>query len=371
MIEIVYNKPKSDTVSKGDIKLPKSVRQVGKGSDMRKIYIEDYVMSYINGLAKKSEDKLMVGVLLGNSMNDGEQYLFIKGAIKVRDFTYNEGRIIFSDKSWSGIYEDIKKYFNTLNIMGWFVILDDIGEYHFGNMKKTHIDNFAGNDKTFFVFETDRGEGSFYFYENGDMVRENGYYVYYERNEDMQEYMIVKEEKAVVNEVAPTVGDGEEVRESKKLLHFMYAVSSFLVVVVLVMAINIMNGSARIGNVENAIDDLSLKFLSGVTYTDPSKPQIVEVKGNVHETLRTEEKETQTETEMETETETEEVTASVESTAKESISKIRLHTVTKGETLASISRKYYGDESKVTEIMSLNAIKDPDKIYLGQVIKLP
>ena len=360
MIEIVYNKPVGDKKGKCEVKLPRSVRQIGKESDSRKIYIEDYVMSYINSLAKKKSDKLTVGVLLGNSMCDKEQYLFIKGAIKVKDFNYNEGKIIFNERSWSGIYADIKKYFNALNIMGWFVIIEDVNDFHFVNMRKTNIDNFAGNDKTFFVFETENNEGSFYFYENGDMVKENGYYVYYERNENMQEYMLVREDSEVKKEPAEVVVQ-PNVKNMGRRLNFMYGICAAMVVGLIVMSINIFNGSLRMSNLEKMLDGLSLKYLTWENDRDV-KPEVVEVKANVSETVaREEESASVAETKSEDEP----------TTRASTTSKFKFHTVAKGETLVSISKMYYGDDSKVDEIMSLNAIKDPNKIYLGQVIKLP
>ncbi len=42
-----------------------------------------------------------------------------------------------------------------------------------------------------------------------------------------------------------------------------------------------------------------------------------------------------------------------------------------GDTLTSISTKFYGTREKATDIMELNGIKDPNKIYYGMVIKLP
>ncbi len=47
------------------------------------------------------------------------------------------------------------------------------------------------------------------------------------------------------------------------------------------------------------------------------------------------------------------------------------HTLQKGENILYISKLYYGDNSMVKEIMELNDIEDMDKIYEGQVIKLP
>jgi len=42
-----------------------------------------------------------------------------------------------------------------------------------------------------------------------------------------------------------------------------------------------------------------------------------------------------------------------------------------GDSLSKIAKKYYGDANKYPMIAQANAIKDPNKIQIGQVIKLP
>jgi len=51
----------------------------------------------------------------------------------------------------------------------------------------------------------------------------------------------------------------------------------------------------------------------------------------------------------------------------------KMHTVQSGESLSLIAKKYYGDPMKYKEIFEANqpALKDPDKIYPGQVIRIP
>lgn len=387
MIEIVYNKPETPESSNPSMKLPKNIKQVGGTNTRRKIYIEDYVMSYINSLAKKKSE-LSVGVLLGtSSVNEGERYLFIKGAIKVRDFELGEGRIIFTENSWTGIYEDINKYFPSLSILGWYVIMEDLDNLHRGSLEKTHIDNFAGNEKTLFVFETDKDLEGFYFYENGELVKENGYYIYYERNENMQEYMILKEPKETVEKVNEAVRENHYVEaapekkdSSARLLTFMYSVSTFLIVVVIVMGIHMMNSYDKLSNVENAVDSLAGRFISGSEKNTESTMKLIEVGGKIYETAsqikssgKAEESSvTQTETQSETQSESQTESQSETQTKPVSVTvSVRTHTVVKGDTLASISKKYYGDESMVQAIMELNGIKDANKIYLGQSLKLP
>lgn len=49
------------------------------------------------------------------------------------------------------------------------------------------------------------------------------------------------------------------------------------------------------------------------------------------------------------------------------------HTVDKGDTLWAVSKKAYGDGSKYMKIFEANKpmLSDPDKIYPGQVLRIP
>lgn len=51
----------------------------------------------------------------------------------------------------------------------------------------------------------------------------------------------------------------------------------------------------------------------------------------------------------------------------------QFHTVIKGDTLGKIAKKYYGNAMKYPLIFEANKpmLKDPDKIYPGQVLRIP
>ena len=51
----------------------------------------------------------------------------------------------------------------------------------------------------------------------------------------------------------------------------------------------------------------------------------------------------------------------------------QFHTVVSGDTLWAISKKYYGKGSRYQEIFEANRpmLKHPDKIYVGQVLRIP
>ena len=51
----------------------------------------------------------------------------------------------------------------------------------------------------------------------------------------------------------------------------------------------------------------------------------------------------------------------------------RTYTVVKGDTLSHIAKQFYGDANKWKRIHEANKdlIKDPDRIFPGQVLKIP
>ena len=101
MIEIICNKDESDKnshhVKEGvtSIRRPKNIKQIGDVSSDKKIYIEDYVMTYLKK-SPSGEDNVKYGVLLGDVKRaKGNVYIFVKGMVEVRDVIENS--IIFND----------------------------------------------------------------------------------------------------------------------------------------------------------------------------------------------------------------------------------------------------------------------------------
>ena len=72
--------------------------------------------------------------------------------------------------------------------MGFSVRLND-------KIKKTHFENFPGDGKVLYMTDHLEGEDAFYVYRGQDLVRQSGYYIYYEKNPMMQEYLIERNQK--------------------------------------------------------------------------------------------------------------------------------------------------------------------------------
>ena len=48
-------------------------------------------------------------------------------------------------------------------------------------IEKMHVENFPGKDKVLFITDSLESEDAFYMYEHGQLVKQKGYYIYYEK----------------------------------------------------------------------------------------------------------------------------------------------------------------------------------------------
>ena len=272
MIEIICNKDDSDKSEENPkdnntcIRRPKNIKQIGDVSSDKKIYIEDYAFTYINSIAYNSPQEEQAGVLLGELAKEGnERCVFVKGVIKAALGDTSDTGIYFNENIWNKIYSDTEKYFPDLSVVGWFAVMPEVTDERMARLKKLHLDNFAGNMKTLYLVDTVEKEEHFYLYENGTLKRQKGYVCFYERNYEMQEYMLERSEKKscedasddrVIRNIRNVIREKEELKEQRKSGSFMYGVSAFLVVVIIVIGINLMNNYEKMRRLNQSVDNL-------------------------------------------------------------------------------------------------------------------
>lgn len=185
MVEMRYDE------KNGDFKLPKNIRQVGQSEGDTRIYVEDYVVTFLNERAKEAPSEEKLAILLGNTVEkDGQIYIFIHGAVAVEHINIQDDHIGFTSGIWTGIYEDIEKYFGQAKVAGWFLTRPGKPLKVTEQIAKVHTDNFPGDGKLLMMLEPVDSEEQFYIYRHGTLEMLKGYYIYYERNEAMQGYMI-------------------------------------------------------------------------------------------------------------------------------------------------------------------------------------
>ncbi len=412
MIEIICNKDDSDKSEENPkdnntcIRRPKNIKQIGDVSSDKKIYIEDYAFTYINSIAYNSPQEEQAGVLLGELAKEGnERCVFVKGVIKAALGDTSDTGIYFNENIWNKIYSDTEKYFPDLSVVGWFAVMPEVTDERMARLKKLHLDNFAGNMKTLYLVDTVEKEEHFYLYENGTLKRQKGYVCFYERNYEMQEYMLERSEKKscedvsddrVIRNIRNVIREKEELKEQRKSGSFMYGVSAFLVVVIIVIGINLMNNYEKMRRLNQSVDNLMNQLegnerggqdgddngvhdseASGDISVDGNAIKVNRLSGDVYPL---EENSTSDKTERETETDnkaaSETTQAISESETDASVSSVKtgsysMYTVKQGDTLMGICKRYYGTTTKYQEVMQYNGLDDSDMLYIGQQIKLP
>ncbi|MDF2486179.1 MAG: putative rane protein [Herbinix sp.] len=434
MIETIYSNESGEGNSANRVqtsfKMPKNVRQIGKNNSFKKIYVEDYVMTYIKQLTGGDFSSCKFAVLVGQCIRlENCRNIFISGAVEVSDVDITADTI-FSNDTWGKIYEEIKKYFVETEIVGWFIggpgyLLEDKEK-----ITKTHVDNFAGQDKTLLTFDNMEKEESFYSYDNNRLTKLEGYYIYYEKNEEMQSYMIENKEPLSsevnyddrVSREMRTVLQSKKpvVEESRGITRLMYAAGTLLAVIVLVVGAAILNNYDQMKSMQDTLNYLSqnMEEVQTIVAEDrmteaiDSHTSVVEgqasdlseeeastdhfdksedgedsldvemVPGEV-EPLEVEVKqETEDQNTIDQDAEDQDTEETKAEDPEEDDSKqvkvsekdekpVNYYIVVEGDTLAGISYKLYQTYTKQSKIMELNNIQDKDLIYVGQKLIVP
>lgn len=388
MIEIICNGKENEAGKSGKIKnttekeLPKNIKQIGDVSSDKRIYIEDYAFTYINSVAYQSQDTEVAGVLLGEVSNmDGQICIFIKGVIKAKNPDDSMGEICFSEAVWSQIYSEIEKYFPELSIVGWFAALPRITAESINRMKKLHLDNFAGKEKTMYLIDIEEKEENFYLYEGGDIKKQRGYVCFYERNYEMQEYMLDKnrhksvekpDSERVVRSMRTLMREKEEDKRHKRNSVISYTACAFMASVVVVTGVNLVKSYEKMKRIDSSINSI-VKEVSNLNTkeTEQAVQEDVVPVNVVYETKATVPV-TQEATQKQQETTAKNTTSETESAAQASAdTQYKKYIVQQGDTILGIAKKNYGSTEKAAQIIDINNLTDANKLYVGQEIKLP
>jgi LysM repeat protein len=435
LIETIYSNENGDNEGTSRIqpafKMPKNIRQIGKSNAAKKIYIEDYVMSYIRQLAGEDYVGCNLAVLVGQCVKlDNCRNIFISGAVKIKDMESTDD-LVFTNETWTQIYEDIKKYFSELEIVGWFIGGPGYALSEEEKILKTHVDNFAGQDKVLLTYDSMEKEESFLCYENSRLCRQEGYYIYYEKNEEMQTYIIDHKsgesceadyEDKVSKNIRAVIQDKQtEKEDNKSVTRLMYAAGTLLAIIVLIIGAAMLRNYDQMKNMQDTLnyltknmeevqaifsengkgdateigDDQAVVTKGATDNNKASEEDGLDVEvmpGNVEpqaeDANRSEEDSSATDADQNEDaqnvsdndkgsTSDKELadggreTSAKGSTKSSAETAVSYYIVKEGDTLAGISFNLYHTYTKVDKIMELNGITDQDVIYYGQKLIVP
>lgn len=417
MIEVIYKEEKQEAQGNEEFfRIPKNIRQIGFIPETCKIYVEDYVYTFLTKLAEenKGEEEIQgkLALLTGKvNWSSGITYIFIRSALKLEDTEATPEHIVFTEGMWTKIHEQLEKYFPNEEIVGWFFTAPGIGMEMTDTLYRTHRNHFGGNDKVLFLMEPGEKEETFFRYENGQMSKQSGYYVYYEQNPSMQAYMIDKNqntpsenqdnvEDRAVKDFRKIIREKKDKNDSKRISIAAYAASACLAVAVLAVGSNFLNDYNKMHNAAYKVSQMSAEEKSQTVQSN----QVTNTNVKEEETAKEEEikKEVQEEKEpldLKNLDQAEELNRQTDQKDLEQMQEDKIqkekeqkeggfeeeesqetgsqgqtkesYVIRPGDTLYKICMQKYNNMDELEEICRLNGLKIDEIIYPGQVIVLP
>ena len=420
MIEVIYKEDTTEQeVAQESFSMPRNVRQIGLANGDYRIYIEDYVYTFLCSLAEdeKPEGQGSVAVLTGEIQWTADMTcIFIKGAIAADGMEAAAEHIDFSEKLWQKLQEDKDQYFPEQEIVGWFFAQPQIAMEITELFVKVHLRHFGG-EKILMLMDPGEREDAFFRYDGGMMAKLSGYYIYYEKNSQMQTYMIERsqkeggeasekvEDRAVRNFRKIIDSKNPEEQGEEKTSVFSYAATVCLALAVLVAGVGFYRNQQEKTEVPEDYRAASASVVQMTpAVTEPVRsvsvsPKAVQTQKPVQTQTPVQTQEAVRGTPVPTETmqkrEKISITPEPRSSKKQSVLEAtqkkdnkteekkteetsvaagnpgETYVIRPGDTLYQISLNRYGTVAAMEQICALNGISANEIIYPGQVIVLP
>lgn len=249
MIENMYPISKTEAdIAKHSRKLPRNIRACGQGGGPLPVYLEDYVETYIRRMAETGFPNCSAMILVGQVMEtETGRCLFVRGGINANKICESD-RPAFGEEIWTQVYEKIRRYFPESEVVGWCIAGPGFRMLQEDVFLREHIDNFGDSEKVFIAYESLEKELTIRICRYGSFCILPGYYVYYEKNDEMQNYMLdgasylhpqadksVKEEKKIEDTEMLEKNEGKQVSFIRKDIFQLGAIACIIILIISVM----------------------------------------------------------------------------------------------------------------------------------------
>ena len=376
---------------------PKNVRQIGVPLPGQKIYLEDYVITYLKQSFVHAQEPVVVLLLGKNGEEKAEKAAFIYGAMVLEERgVLEQGGI--SKETWDQVYEKIRHNFPKAQVLGWACGVPMWSGSVDGQVRKLQKAEFSKENSTLFLWDLSEKEEKIFLWQRNMLKEMSGYYVYFEKNPQMQNFMLddSKEPESIDGDYEDTVTvsmrhvieEKEERKKNQQLLAYCGAVAAGIA---LLFGVHTMlDSTARIQKMEQTVDTLTeyvgkqqedvaamsrqaegtvqqIPFQTAESVTETPEPSSV---GDISKRKTTEQipqsqKKYQKMSRSSGKTDVKKAERTSGRTEKQS------YIVRKGDTLSQIVWKQYHDLSYEKKVKKANGLKDADAIYEGQCLVLP
>ena len=371
---------------------PRNFRQIGTPEGEKHIFIEDYVYTYLHP-AFLGMNERRVCILVGRTETHGKNTnIYVNGAFELPEIAYCGTAPVFQEKIRTEICSLIKRYFDGSTLLGWFYDEKGTAPCLTPELERILKNFFGGNNRLLLLSDSLEKEETLYIYEDGAVHKKEGYYIYYERNQAMQEYMIVSR-KDTPQEVKPEEVRDEALKNYRELVlnrpkknfqlpafhSLVYGSGLLVVIAIIVVGISMFNNYEKMKKLETAVSVMEQKNDS--LGTDPAldtetqtKLVIEDLAGQVEPTEKENAENLQVADNTAAPDNTSDQAASA-STQPQSEAEIILqqgyYIVQPGDSMISISKKIYQDASHVADLCAANGIENVDNIKVGEKLILP
>jgi len=374
------------------------------------IYLEDYVYTYLYQFAQVDLITESSAVFLGE-YNIESKEVVVRGIMPIPMDKLRGDSEWIDEEILKEIEKEREKYFKDQQIIGWMHMQPGYGTMLTMKELREHRRVFGETDSIFMLVDGINKIETLFVYENKELREQSGYYMYYERNEDMQRYMLehpfVKREAQVTEDTV--VNQFREVGKLRKAQYMQRKNVNAAVIIASIILIGLTAISMKINNSEKiknvtalstnvAKNDISLPTSNSTSSDEDNIKFIInkDTKDNTNDTKElsqigelpttaVEEKIKEDVSSQEVKENKIEVKAEKKinvsekpvENKKEVVEETKTpkpfeeYTVKEGDTLANISYNKYGTSDKSREIAQINEIGDTDYIRIGQMLKLP
>jgi len=348
---------------KEKFKIPMIVRQKGLIDDTLKMYMENKALQYIKQLKEKTISGIRYALLIGtHEIIEEENCLVVSGIINLNCKTHEEINDYFMKQIKGYLTKQVDKYFKEKEIVGILCIDKENNIEKEDNIKEIFNKIFRTDFSILFMQERSNEE---IYYKLSDCIEElNGYFIYYDKNENMKVYAeqnpISEQKNDVLENDVKITKEKQNVtviqkREKKPVLPNLISTSLFILSVIL--GLGLVRNIKTVNLLENNIDNMKNMYdtLASEVKTQNDELKNAIEKKNVAQAMNMSSQEEKKN----------------ENDLAETEDKYVDYEIKEGDNLKLISKKFFGNEEYVKKIMDINGIENENYIQIGDVIKIP
>ena len=357
---------------------------------------------------------------------DGQEVIVISGAIQGKATAQIHGVECFTEETWEYIGGQMQTYFKGMEIVGWAHCQPGFGSFLMSRDEKFHKEYFKETWQVLFIVDSMDKLDAFYIPhpEWKHLQPARGYFIYYDKNKEMQEYMLdnslirpreaagmgaesadpanraeTKQEPVRSTDSAEVQKEGESGRRSRKPTQAerldaakeirqvlqrrevlvkkakkerdmtLVAVSAVLCVVCICMGVAVMSSLNRLRMLETELVAMQTSYevlAEGFEDVRVQSVFAVQQAEQVEQAMQAEQKKL-----IEQAKAAEQAKKAEQEEKKKAEQKQQIYCVESGDSLGYISTKFYGTSRGVAKIMEANHLENADRIFEGQQLLIP